>query len=55
MVATTAKDMPRTLKEVRDCQAIISAKYAPALGQRGSQEEAGLPAWPQLKPLPQQR
>jgi hypothetical protein len=51
MVATTAKDMPRTLREVRDCRAMIAAKYAPVLGDAAA--AAALSPWPALKPRPQ--
>lgn len=52
-MATTAKDMPRTVREVQDCKAMIAGKYQPAMGLSGPPEAAGLPPFPVLKPLPQ--
>ena len=49
MVQSTAKDMPRTVREVRSCQVIIESKYVPAMGR----PDAQVPAWPALKALPQ--
>lgn len=52
MVATTAKDMPRTVGEVRACKALVNAKYAPELGGRGGGWD-DLPPFPVLKARPQ--
>jgi hypothetical protein len=45
MVATTAKDMPRTVREVRACKGMLADDYGPRFGKEGSE----MPPWPTLK------
>lgn len=50
MVATTAKDMARTVAEVQACKRMIQHKYI--VGPEAASME-DLPPWPTLKPRPQ--
>lgn len=52
MVATTAKDMPRTVAEVQACKTMIQQKYICAL-QGTAAWAQDTPPWPELKPRPQ--
>jgi hypothetical protein len=52
MVATTAKDMPRTVAEVQACKKMIQHKYTP-MQDAAAVGRLTLPAWPELKPKPQ--
>jgi hypothetical protein len=53
MVATTAKDMPRTLREVRACKAAVDAKADALFGKGKDAAAAALPPWPVLLPRKQ--
>jgi hypothetical protein len=54
MVATTAKDMPRTVAEVQACKRMIQQKY---IQQPAAQSHVAcvqdMPPWPDLTPRPQ--
>jgi hypothetical protein len=52
MVATTAKDMPRTVAEVQACKKMIQHMYAP-MQAAAAVGKLTLPVWPELKPRPQ--
>lgn len=53
MVATTAKDMPRTVRETQACKAMLAGKYA---AQRAADPDAAaIPPWPELKLRPQRK
>ncbi len=52
MVATTAKDMPRTVAEVQACKKMIQHKYSP-MQEAAVTGQLALPAWPELKPRQQ--